>query len=180
MVPFIFLVLVLHSGFVLRPPVACAVSHPGTLSARILDEAGGRTQFDLELMKVSTQASLLRNGTGNVISPVGQGAYGFVSRVRFDDGVSWAVKIFEKVSLQGVEQGISSLNAIKAYCPEIPVPRVQGVVHSLGNTTLSYYFTDWVEGHPIDRRDEDYECRILNLLNQVPGEGHRSICRIYL
>jgi hypothetical protein len=114
-------------------------------------------------MKVSTQASLLRNGTGNVISPVGQGAYGFVSRVRFDDGVSWAVKIFEKVSLQGVEQSISSLNAIKAYCPEIPVPRVQGVVHSLGNTTLSYYFTDWVEGHRIDRRDEDHEVEFFDL-----------------
>jgi hypothetical protein len=162
MVPFIFLVLVFHSVFVLRPPAACAESPPGTLGARILDEAGGRIQFNLELEKVSTQASLLRNGTGNVITPVGQGAYGFVSRVRFNDGVSWAVKIFENVSLQGVEQGISSLNAIKEFCPEIPVHLVQGFIHSLGNTTLSYYFTDWVEGHPIDR-DEDYEAKFFDL-----------------
>ena len=109
---------------------------------------------------MSTEASLLRNSTGNVIIPAGQGAYGFVSRVRFD--VSWAVKKFENVSLQGVEQGIRSLNAIKEFCPEIPVPRVQGVIRSVGNTTLSYYFTDWVEGHRIDR-EEEYEAEFFDL-----------------
>jgi hypothetical protein len=163
MVPFIFSLLVIHwCAFVLRPPVAFASPQGKTLGARILDAAGGRTKFDLELEKVSAQASLLRNGTDNVIIPIGQGAYGFVSRVRFEDGVSWAMKIFENTTVSGAEQGIKSLNAINECCPEIPVPRVQGAVRPLGNTTLFYYFTDWVEGHRIDH-DKDYELEFFDL-----------------
>jgi hypothetical protein len=58
MAPFIFLLLVIQCVFVLRLPAAFASPDEKSLGIRILDAGGGRTKLDLELEKVSAQASL--------------------------------------------------------------------------------------------------------------------------
>jgi hypothetical protein len=163
MIPSTFLVLFLQLIFVTD---VVGTSDVKPLTARLLEAAGGRTNLDLGIGNVSTHASSLRNGTGNVIEPAGQGGYGFVCKVNFDDGVSWAVKIFEERSYKGAELALNSLVAIEEFCPEIPVPLVFGDIYLLGNTSLYYYFTSWVEGRPM-KYDKDYSVKLSEL-----GQSH--------
>jgi hypothetical protein len=159
MTPSLFLALFLQLIFVTDAMGASGVQ---PLAARLLEAAGGRTNLDMGMRNISTHASILRNGTGNVIEPAGQGGSGFVCKVRFDDGVSWAVKIFANSSYSAAELGVKSLTAIEEFCPEIPVPHVYGDIYWLGNTSLSYYFADWVEGRSMDY-DKDYSVKLLEL-----------------
>jgi hypothetical protein len=159
MAPSIILVLFLKFIFVINVVLASGFE---PLAERLLEAADGRTNFGIGMRNISTHASSLRDGTGNVMEPAGQGGSGFVCKLGFEDGVSWAVKTFASSSYNSVELGVKSLRAIGEFCPEIPVPQVQGDIYTLGNTSLSYYFTDWVEGRSLDH-DKDYSLKLFEL-----------------
>jgi aminoglycoside phosphotransferase (APT) family kinase protein len=51
----------------------------------------------------------------------------------------------------GMRHAVRSLEAIAAYCPNLPVPRVYGYSIDKENATFCYYFMDWIEGKTLLR-----------------------------
>lgn len=153
MLPSTLLGLFIQVTFVTHVMGSSDVETP--LTVRLLEAAGGRTNLDLGIRNISTHASSFRNGTGNSIEPAGQGDFGFVCKITFEDGVSWAAKIVENSFYEDAEMGLKSLIAIEEFCPEIPVPLVFGDIYSMENTSLYYFFTSWVEGRHLEF-DKDY------------------------
>jgi hypothetical protein len=140
----------------------------GPLSHRLYDATGGKDQFVFELEKLSLHASELRNGISNNLYPVWEGSSGYVTRLKFEDGVSWAAKISENLEKEA-EQGVMALKAIEQYCPGIPAPRVHGELYVFGNSRFRYYFTDWIDGHSL----QDTQEYIMN--PRGPGEYEITI-----
>ena len=106
---------------------------------------GGRERC---LREISDRASIMRQGIVNTIEELGdtEGAYGYVIRVNFVDGVRWAAKISAKVNRQMIFSGIQASNTIERYCPGIPLPKFHGDIQVIENTDLIYVFMDWMRG----------------------------------
>jgi len=141
--------------------------------SRLVVAAGGEEQFLDVLRSVSDHATSLRNGIKNVLEGSFVGAHGLVTQVKFEDGVKWAAKISKQRYLQIVREGLEALDAIKRHCPDIPTPKIHGQIECLANSTLIYYFMEWVEGVPL------YEDPQFDVCSQhIPcGGGNSSIVR---
>jgi hypothetical protein len=115
--------------------------------------AGGEVEFDNELHKMLQHASSLRNGLrcSRVTTGWHAGMLGLVGRIRFDDDVCWAVKIgvADPWAFDGAESAVKVMQTIEQYCPTLPVPRAHGHVVSSENSTLIYYFMDWITGQQL-------------------------------
>lgn len=142
---------------------------------RLVIATGGEEQFLDVLKSVSDRATSLRNGIKNILEGSFVGTHGFVTQVKFEDGVKWAAKLSKRSYLHIVRQGIEALDAIKRHCPDIPAPKIYGQIESLANSTLIYYFMEWVDGVPL------YEDPQFDVCSQhVPyGGGNSSIVRYY-
>lgn len=138
------------------------------LMDRLYDAIGGRNQFVFELEQLSRHASVLRKGVNNTLIPVGEGSSGYVTRVQFEDGISWAAKVSENLDKEA-EQGVMALKAIEQYCAGIPAPRVHGELYDFGNSSFRYYFMDWIDGHSL----QDTEEYVVN--SPGPGEYEFTI-----
>ena len=82
------------------------------------------------------------------------GYNGIVGRLCFEDDLCWATKISlqnEDYYSVGMRHAVRSLEAIAAYCPNLPVPRVYGYSIDKENATFCYYFMDWIEGKTLLR-----------------------------
>jgi hypothetical protein len=113
------------------------------------DAPGGRERC---LREISSRATFLRGGIGNNIQELSdnmEGAYGYVIRVNFYDGVQWAAKISSRESQQRIFSGMQSTKAIEKYCRGIPLPKFYGDIQVIEYTDLIYCFMDWVKGIPL-------------------------------
>jgi hypothetical protein len=116
-----------------------------------INRTGGEQQFNIEMENILQHASALHDGQQSVFESC-QGPRGdvIIGRVRFEDNSSWAAKIYvNEYSLAlRMEQALKSMRAIENHCPGIPIPRVHGYLQGKPrtNSTLCYFFTDWVEG----------------------------------
>lgn len=142
---------------------------------RLVIATGGEDQFLDALKSVSDRATSLRNGIKNNLEGSFVGTHGLVTQVKFEDGVKWAAKVSKHSYFDIVRQGIEALDAIKQHCPDIPAPRIHGQIESLANSTLIYYFMEWVDGVPL------YEDLQFDLcIQHIPcGAGNSSIVRYY-
>ena len=118
----------------------------------------GENKFEPELEQVSRHASALRNGIQNVLEPGGKGGWGYIARLRFSDGVTWAAKISEAQNRWHMEAAARVLHVIEHSCPDIPIPKIHGHLERLPNSTLIYYLSDWIDGHSL-LDDNEYHVR---------------------
>jgi hypothetical protein len=135
----------------------------GPTAERLIKAAGSREQFLVELSEISAYASSLRHGLQNSLD--GEwlyGAQGIVVPITFEDGVKWAAKVSD-YSPESINSAIMSLRAIERYCPDIPVPRVQGIRGSfISNSAIIYYITEWMEGECLWGDEQAFQCVQLN------------------
>ena len=133
--------------------------HGDTALPGILAVVGGLRELKAEVIFIMNEASSRRNvpSTFNSVH-LEVGAYAIVSKVCFNDGICWAIKMYENrpASIFGraIDYGVSSANLVQRYCPNIPINTPRGCsVHK-----LRYCFTDWVEGETLfDRYFPDTE-----------------------
>jgi hypothetical protein len=123
----------------------------GSPFERLLNTTGGYEQLEVLLKHVSDYASSLRNGIKNDVDGYYHGYFGLVKRITFDDGVKWAAKISESRALPDVLQGVDAVDAIKQYCPSIPVAKTYGQIESFSNGTVILHLMDWIDGVTIWR-----------------------------
>jgi hypothetical protein len=137
--------------FILLQIVSCSASSDSSNETThrtrdwITSAAGGTEQLTDELSKISAYASSLRNGLNNSLEDEWlEGFHGVVIPLIFDDGIKWAVKIAN--NSVWIDSGINSMKALGRHCPNIPVPRIQGEKQKFTNSSLVYYFMEWING----------------------------------
>lgn len=136
---------------------------------RLVIATGGEDQFRDALKSVSDHASSLRKGIKNILEGSFVGTHGFVTQVKFEDGVKWAAKISKPRYLHIVRQGIEALDAIARHCPGLSTPKIRGQIEYLANSTLIYYFMEWVDGVPLYEDPHfDVHCQ------HIPCDGRNS------
>ena len=116
----------------------------------ILAGIGGLQGLKDEVIFILNEASSRRNVT-SILNAVHLevGTYAIVTKVCFNDGICWAVKMYENhpasIFDRAISYGISAANLVQRYCPEIPI----NIPRGCGVHKLSYCFTDWVYGETL-------------------------------
>jgi hypothetical protein len=117
----------------------------------ILVAVGGEvSELKAEVIFIMNEASSRRNVT-SILKAVhlGVGPYAIVSKVCFNDGICWAVKMYENrpssIFDRAIDYGTSAANLVQQYCPDIPINTPRGC----GVHKLRYCFTDWIEGETL-------------------------------
>jgi hypothetical protein len=102
--------------------------------------------------QISKLASSMRDGIGTSANPGrdGQGGFGTILRVAFEDGISWASKVTLRRYYEALTHSVNALTTLEKFCPHLPVVRAHGgIVTVESNHDFVFHFTDWVEGsHP--------------------------------
>ena len=114
---------------------------------RLVRTMGGKKEFDNALKEISDYAMSLRGGIKNKYArtPPSQGAWGYVTKLTFEDGISWAVKLSESTKLEPMLSGIAAARAVEKYCPQIPVARFHGEAQNYRDSKVAFCLMDWVD-----------------------------------
>jgi|SRR2546423_5918057 len=129
---------------------------------------GGKDQFVFELEKLSRHASALRNGINTTLVPLGEGSSGYVTRVQFEDGISWTAKVSENFENEA-EQGVMALKPLNNTASVFLRLEYMESCTSLGNSSFRYYFMNWIDGHSL----QDTQEYVMNY--RGPGEYEITI-----
>lgn len=116
----------------------------------ILSVLGGVRELKAEVVFIMNEALSSRNSTATTNAVhLEVGSYAIVSKVCFDDGNCWAVKMYQNrpASIFGraIDFGASAADLLQRYCPHIPINTARGC----GVHKLRYCFTDWVQGETL-------------------------------
>ena len=124
-----------------------------TALPRILVAVGGVPELKSELTFIINEASSNRNVTSSLTTVHLQvGTSAIVSKICFDDGICWALKMYVNrpgsIFDQTIDDGITASSLVRRYCPYIPINTPRGC----GVHKLRYCFTDWIEGESLFQR----------------------------
>ena len=124
--------------------------HEDTALPGILAVVGGLRELKAEVIFIMNEASSRRNVTSTLNAVhLEVGTYAIVSKVCFNDGICWAVNMYENLPAsifgRAIDYGTSAANLVQRYCPDIPINTPRGC----GVHKLRYCFTDWVEGETL-------------------------------
>jgi hypothetical protein len=142
----VYLALFIASSSLLS---AAKVDYDTPITELFINVAGSDLAYAKQFALISGYASSLRGGIPNYIDTGRaelQGTFGFISKLTFSDGVSWAVKVERFRDIKKIQRGLDALDAIHNFCPDLPVPRYHGSIQPLLNKSFVYYFQDWIDG----------------------------------
>jgi hypothetical protein len=114
------------------------------LPDRLIQAAGSREALNQSFHYITERASDLHGGVDSTFDLAGSGGWGVVLRINFTNGESWAAKLSYEREL--LESGHDILWVIENKCPWVRAPRAHGEMQRLGDTEISFYFADWLEG----------------------------------
>lgn len=133
-----------------------ATDSEGRVLKSLINVTGGRETFVSNLTNIAQYASSLRGNESAAritddLACGQEGAHGWVTRVEFDDEISWAAKFTASNSISSLNRGYIALEILQKYCPNLPIPRIHGNLQRLGgsNTSAFCLLTDWIEGESL-------------------------------